>query len=168
MCLHFSYPDSIRTRARRFLRCIPSQVCFEPLTRTTHWQRERTDIRTKHTVQCTETATLWSTTAHFQRRDQSGSTAAEACCSPAATVALRVLGSGFSHSPAWFSIDRRYLPVAISGVRSRQQPAPAHRQCPRGPVRRRCGLMLHLLFSLTEALTPWHQGSALRVPALYS
>jgi hypothetical protein len=30
----FSYPDSIRTRARRFLRCIPSQVCFEPLTRT--------------------------------------------------------------------------------------------------------------------------------------
>jgi hypothetical protein len=29
MCLHFSYPDSIRTRARRFLRCIPSQVCFE-------------------------------------------------------------------------------------------------------------------------------------------
>jgi hypothetical protein len=34
MCLHFSYPDSIRTRARRFLRCIPSQVCFEPLTRT--------------------------------------------------------------------------------------------------------------------------------------
>jgi hypothetical protein len=30
MCLHFSYPDSIRTRARRFLRCIPShwQVCF--------------------------------------------------------------------------------------------------------------------------------------------
>jgi hypothetical protein len=39
MCLHFSYPasDSIRTRARRFLRrCVPtsSQVCFEPLTRT--------------------------------------------------------------------------------------------------------------------------------------
>jgi hypothetical protein len=33
MCLHLSYPDSIRTRARRFLRCIPSQVCFEPLTR---------------------------------------------------------------------------------------------------------------------------------------
>jgi hypothetical protein len=32
MCLHFSYPDSIRTRARRFLRCIPSQVCLEPLT----------------------------------------------------------------------------------------------------------------------------------------
>jgi hypothetical protein len=29
-----SFPDSIRTRARRFLRCIPSQVCFEPLTRT--------------------------------------------------------------------------------------------------------------------------------------
>jgi hypothetical protein len=25
---------AIRTRARRFLRCIPSQVCFEPLTRT--------------------------------------------------------------------------------------------------------------------------------------
>jgi hypothetical protein len=34
MCLHFSYPDSIRARARRFLRSIPSQVCFEPLTRT--------------------------------------------------------------------------------------------------------------------------------------
>jgi hypothetical protein len=36
MCLHFkfSYPDSIRTRARRFLRCILSQVCFELLTRT--------------------------------------------------------------------------------------------------------------------------------------
>jgi hypothetical protein len=39
-CLHFSYPqaDSIirRTGARRFLRlrCIPSQVCFEPLTTT--------------------------------------------------------------------------------------------------------------------------------------
>jgi hypothetical protein len=32
---HFSYPDSIRTRARRFLRYIPSQACFEPLTRTT-------------------------------------------------------------------------------------------------------------------------------------
>jgi hypothetical protein len=32
--IFFSYPDSIRTRARRFLRCIPSQVCFEPLTRT--------------------------------------------------------------------------------------------------------------------------------------
>jgi hypothetical protein len=31
----FSYPDSIRTRARRFLRCIPSQVCFEPLTNRT-------------------------------------------------------------------------------------------------------------------------------------
>jgi hypothetical protein len=31
-CLHFSYPDSIRTRARRFLRCIPSQKCFELLT----------------------------------------------------------------------------------------------------------------------------------------
>jgi hypothetical protein len=25
--------DSIRSRDRRFLRCIPSQVCFEPLTR---------------------------------------------------------------------------------------------------------------------------------------
>jgi hypothetical protein len=34
MCLHFSYPDSIRTRARCFLRCISSQVCFESLTRT--------------------------------------------------------------------------------------------------------------------------------------
>jgi hypothetical protein len=36
MCLHFSYPDSIiRTRApQRFLRCIFSQTCFEPLTRT--------------------------------------------------------------------------------------------------------------------------------------
>jgi hypothetical protein len=32
VCLHFSYPDSIRTRARRFLRCIPCQVCFEPLS----------------------------------------------------------------------------------------------------------------------------------------
>jgi hypothetical protein len=39
----FSYPDSIRNslRARRFfkLRCIPSQVCFEPLTSTSHAQR---------------------------------------------------------------------------------------------------------------------------------
>jgi hypothetical protein len=36
VCLHFSYPDSIRTtgRARRFLRCIPSQVCFELLLGT--------------------------------------------------------------------------------------------------------------------------------------
>jgi hypothetical protein len=39
MRLHFSYPDSIRTGTgtkarRRFLRCIPSQVCFESLTRT--------------------------------------------------------------------------------------------------------------------------------------
>jgi hypothetical protein len=40
MCLNFSYPDSIRTRAQRFLRCsiltrLSSQleVCFEPLTR---------------------------------------------------------------------------------------------------------------------------------------
>jgi hypothetical protein len=39
MCLHFSYPDSIRTTGRaapnrRFLRCMPtsSQVCFEPQT----------------------------------------------------------------------------------------------------------------------------------------
>jgi hypothetical protein len=42
ICLHFSgsYPDSICTRARRFLRCHgiprPSQVCFEPQTRTRH------------------------------------------------------------------------------------------------------------------------------------
>jgi hypothetical protein len=34
MCLYFSYHDSIRTRAWCILRCIPSQVCFEPLTRT--------------------------------------------------------------------------------------------------------------------------------------
>jgi hypothetical protein len=33
--LHFSYRDTICTRARRFLRCIPtSQVRFEPVTRT--------------------------------------------------------------------------------------------------------------------------------------
>jgi hypothetical protein len=31
---HDPQADSIRTRARRFLRCIPSQVCFELLTRT--------------------------------------------------------------------------------------------------------------------------------------
>jgi hypothetical protein len=37
ICLHFSYPDSIRTRARRFLCRIPTnptQVCLKPLTRT--------------------------------------------------------------------------------------------------------------------------------------
>jgi hypothetical protein len=48
MCLHFSYPDSIHTRAQRFLRCIPSQVCFEPLTRTrkrtAHWHLARNTV----------------------------------------------------------------------------------------------------------------------------
>jgi hypothetical protein len=33
-CEGVNHMYRIRTRARRFLRCIPSQVCFELLTRT--------------------------------------------------------------------------------------------------------------------------------------
>jgi hypothetical protein len=48
VCLHFSYPDSICTRARRFLRCIPSQVCFKPQTNGTVVAVERVFGAEKH------------------------------------------------------------------------------------------------------------------------
>jgi hypothetical protein len=57
MCLHwhFSYPDSIRTRARRFLRCIPSQVCFEPLTHTHTQSRSSRSSKHNHISRYTST-----------------------------------------------------------------------------------------------------------------